>query len=215
MKIKTVVLDFDGTIADTRECIMETVRQTLQRLGVAVPDDSAIQEVIGLPLRDTFAKAAKIDDEALIGEAVTVYRELFEDICRRTVCLFPNVRTTLQRLYEDGCTLAIASSRGKESLVSLLELLDIEQFMSCVYGEEDVVNKKPAPDMVTRILGDTQTELHEALVVGDTRYDILMGQGAGCSTCGVTYGNHSAEVLLQQGADYIINDFAQLLEIVH
>ncbi len=214
MKIKTIVLDFDGTIADTRECILETVRQTLQKLGVAVPDDSAIQDVIGLPLRDTFAKAAKIDDEELIEKAVTVYRELFEGICRRTVFLFPNVRTTLQRLYEDGFILTIASSRGRESLVSLLKLLDIEQFMSCVYGEEDVVNKKPAPDVVTRILCDTQSETHEALVVGDTRYDILMGQAAGCSTCGVTYGNHSAEVLQQQRADYVIDDFAQLLEIV-
>ncbi len=214
MNIKTLILDFDGTIADTRQCIIETVRQTLLKIGVPQPSDFAIQEVIGLPLRDTFIKAVGITDETMICQAVTTYRELFDDICRQTVRLFPNVTETLQSLSNGGVTIAIASSRGKESLTDMLSWLGITPYITHVLGEQDVANKKPAPDMALHILSLTHTEAEEALVVGDTRYDILMGQNAGCRTCGVSYGNHTAEALQQQGADYIIDDFAQLLQIL-
>ncbi len=140
--------------------------------------------------------------------------ELFDDICRQTVRLFPNVAETLQSLSNGGVTIAIASSRGKESLTDMLSWLSITPYITHVLGEQDVANKKPAPDMALHILSLTHTEAEEALVVGDTRYDILMGQNAGCRTCGVSYGNHTAEALQQQGADYIIDDFAQLLQIL-
>ncbi len=214
MNIKTLILDFDGTIADTRQCIIETVRQTLLRIGAPQASDSAIQEVIGLPLHDTFAKAAGITDEAIITQAVTTYRELFDDICRKTVRLFPNVAETLQSLHNGGVTITIASSRGKKSLSDLLDWLGIAPYITHVLGEQDVANKKPAPDMALHLLSLTHTEADHALVVGDTRYDIMMGQDAGCRTCGVSYGNHTAEALQQQGADYIIDDFAQLADII-
>ena len=53
----------------------------------------------------------------------------------------------------------------------------------------------------------------EALVVGDASYDILMGRNAGCRTCGVTYGNQSAANLRAAGADWLIDDFTDLLQL--
>ncbi len=213
MEIKTIILDFDGTIADTRQCIIETIRQTLHTMHLPMPEDSAIQALIGLPLRDTFVRAARISDEALITQAVNLYRELFDGICQTTVRLFPHVAETLQMLHAEGVTLTIASSRGKESLEKLLHQLNIAPYITCLFGEEDVQNKKPAPDMALHILAQTGTDRKNALVVGDTQYDILMGQSAGCHTCGVSYGNHTAEMLRAQEADFIIDDFAQLIPL--
>ncbi len=213
MKIKAVVLDFDGTVADTRQSIIATVKQTLNKLQLPIPDDSDIQTVIGLPLRDTFVKAAKISDEALISQAITLYRELYNDICPTTVKLFPHVAETLKTLHDNGIILSIASNKGKQSLAQLLELLKISQYITCVLGEQDVLNKKPAPDMVLQILEQINIKAEDTLVVGDTQYDILMGQNAGCPTCGVSYGNHTREMLQEQGANYLIDDFSQLTDI--
>ena len=214
MAFRTIILDFDGTVADTRQSITETVIKTLQTLGVNAPDKSAIQDVIGLPLRDTFVKAAGITDECLIAQAVKIYRELYSDICQKTIKLFPDVSETLERLYNNGVIIAIASSKGRNALVELLGFLNISHYITCVLGEQDVKNKKPAPDMIIQILTQTNTDVNNALVVGDTCYDILMGQNAGCCTCGVSYGNHSVEQLQTQGANYIIDNFSQLLEIM-
>lgn len=214
MAYRTIILDFDGTIADTRQSIIETVAETLQVLGVNPPEDSFIQELIGLPLRDTFARAAGITDEDLLARAVVMYRGLYGDICHKTIRLFPHVSETLEGLHDKGVILAIASSKGRNALMELLEFLAISPYITCVLGEQDAKNKKPAPDMVLQILAQTNTAQNNALVVGDTSYDILMGQNAGCRTCGVSYGNHSTEQLQAQGADYIIDDFSRLLEIV-
>ena len=68
--------------------------------------------------------------------------------------------------------------------------------------------------MALRALSLTGTRPEEALVVGDTTFDIEMGRSAGCKTCGVTFGNHSRSQLQAAGADFLIDDFAQLREIV-
>ncbi len=175
MAFRTIILDFDGTVADTRQSIIETVMKTLQTLGINAPEKSAIQKFIGLPLRDTFVKAAGITDEGLIAQAIKIYRDLYSDICHKTIKLFPNVSETLETLHDNGIIIAIASSKGRNALVELLEFLNISNYITCVLGEQDVKNKKPAPDMVIQILAQTNTDVHSALVVGDTCYDILMG----------------------------------------
>lgn len=213
--MKTIILDFDGTIADTRQSILETVRRTLLALSLPPVNDLDVQNVIGLPLRETFIRVAHITDETMVEKAMATYREIFGDVSKHVVKLFPNVAETLHTLKEKGLILAIASSRGHESLETLMNMLGISSYISFILGEQDVVNKKPAPDMVLRILDQTGTVAKDALVVGDTIYDIQMGQGAGCLTCGVTYGNQTSEQLRKQGADYIIDDFAQIIEIVN
>ncbi len=213
--MKIVILDFDGTVADTRRSIIKTVQLTLEHLELSPANDSEIKHVIGLPLRDTFVKAAHIQDEELITRAIEVYREKYFSVCMNTVQLFPKVKETLQYLYENNYIIAIASSKGKEALSMLLNKLNILPYITTVVGEQDVIHKKPAPDMVKRILASVSISPQDALVVGDTIYDIEMGKSAFCHTCGVTYGNHSATQLRMANADFIINDFSDIITIIH
>lgn len=120
----------------------------------------------------------------------------------------------MQLLYEKGITITVASSKGKDALNKLLERLDIKPYITFVFGEQDVTHKKPAPDMALHILEATKSKPDETLVVSDTVYDIAMGQGAECLTCGVTFGNHSRMQLQQQKADYIIDDFKELSKLI-
>lgn len=96
----------------------------------------------------------------------------------------------------------------------LLETLGIATYISHICGEQDVANKKPAPDMALHILEKTSTKPMDAIVVGDTVFDIQMGKSAGCRTCAVTYGNHSEGKLITSHPDYMISDFMDLFKIV-
>lgn len=212
--MKTVILDFDGTIADTRECITETVSRTLDELGHPRVAATAITALIGLPLSETFIRLTGMNDATFIAKATDTYRRLFGGVSRQAVTLFPHVRETLRELHAGGLTLAIASSRDKRSLISLSETLGIASYIDMISGESDVVNKKPAPDMAVRILRLTGSDAADSMVVGDTWFDIDMGRGAGCVTCGVTYGNHTEEQLRSHGADFIISDFAELPAVI-
>ena len=70
---------------------------------------------------------------------------------------------------------------------------------------------KPDPEPVLMTLEKLNIDASETLVVGDMPVDILMGKGAGCTTCGVTYGNATREELVEAGADNIIDEFSALL----
>ena len=79
---------------------------------------------------------------------------------------------------------------------------------------DDVVEKKPAPEMANKLLELWGVTADKAMVVGDTIYDIEMGQRAGCKTCGVSYGNQTAEQLLTQKPDSVIDKMVDLLTLL-
>lgn len=212
--MRTIILDFDGTVADTSVAILATVKSTLEHFNLPTPDEQAIRQVIGLPLRDTFTKAANLTDESLIQACITYYRSGFNDVCKNTILLYPGVKETLAKLRHAGLLITIASSRGKDSLLTLLDTLDIKEYMDIIIGEQDVALTKPAPDMVNLILRQTDTIKEEALVVGDTVFDIMMGKSAGVKTCGVTYGNHTKERLLTSNPDYLVDNFSELTTLI-
>ena len=121
---------------------------------------------------------------------------------------------TLQRLSEKGYVLTIASSRSHRSLVEFIEKMNLQGVLTYVLGADDVTQAKPHPEPVLRTLEKFACPADEAFVVGDTAYDIEMGRRAGVRTCGVTYGNGTREELTRAGADYVMDDFGELLDIV-
>ncbi|MBR1889777.1 MAG: HAD family hydrolase [Alloprevotella sp.] len=211
---RTVILDFDGTLADTAASVVATFNATLKALSLPQLSETGVRQLIGLPLDETFRRATGSDDATLIEACCDTYRHLFDSIAEQQAGLFPHVRETLQHLHSKGLQLCVASSRSRASLLWLLDRLDIARYISLVLGEEDVPNKKPAPDMVLRILQQTGTPAQDALIVGDTTYDLQMGHSALCPVCGVTYGNHSREQLADEKPEYLIDSFASLCEIV-
>ena len=90
--MKTIILDFDCTIADTQNRIVQTVQTVLDELGMERANESDIKKRIGLPLKDTFLKAAHITEENILERAVKLYREKYNSIALNTVELFPNVK---------------------------------------------------------------------------------------------------------------------------
>lgn len=212
MNVKTIVLDFDGTIGDTCGLIVRTMQQTIARLELPRRTDRECASMIGLPLRQTFTELIPMSAE--MGERCErVYRELFaKNNVPGSVPMFPHVAATIKELHARGLTLTIASSRLRGSLVDFLEKMKLMPYISYIVSASDIENAKPAPDMVIDILEHVGGKAGETLVVGDTVFDVEMGRRAGALTCGVTYGNGTREDLA--GADFVIDDFGLLLDLV-
>ena len=212
--MKLIILDFDGTLADTRDLIVLTMQQTMQELGLEPRTDEQCASRIGLPLKEAFTTLIPMTDEMGTRCAET-YRRIFnENNAVYTVPAFPHVLETLQSLSEKGYVLTIASSRSHRSLVEFIENMNLQGVLAYVLGADDVTQAKPHPEPVLRTLEKFACPADEAFVVGDTAYDIEMGRRAGVRTCGVTYGNGTREELTRAGADYVMDDFGELLDIV-
>lgn len=212
--MKLIILDFDGTLADTRGLIVKTMQQTLDALGLEPRTDDQCAAMIGLPLKQAFTDLLPMTDE--MGEqCVETYRRIFNaNNALYVIPTFPNVIETLHQLHELGYILTIASSRSNRSLREFVNDMHLNEVIPYVLGAEDVVRAKPHPDSVLQTLETFNCKPEDALVVGDTWYDIEMGRRAGVRTCGVTYGNGSREELTHAGADCLVDNFGELMKIV-
>ena len=212
--MKLIILDFDGTLADTRGLIVKTMQQTLEALGLESRTDDQCAAMIGLPLKQAFTHLLPMTDE--MGErCVETYRRIFnENNALYVIPTFPHVIETLHQLHEQGYTLTIASSRSNRSLMEFVNDMHLNEIIPYVLGAEDVTRAKPHPEPVLKTLEDYGYKAEDALVVGDTWYDIEMGRQAGVRTCGVTYGNGTREELVDAGADFLIDDFGELVSIL-
>lgn len=210
-KIKNIIFDFDGTLADTLEVILETMRLLTKEFGLPELTDEECKSVIGIKLEE--APKALWGDKAMSEEEfVDVYRRIFYGIKdKMEIRCFPNVKETLQNLKNAGIKMAIASSRSRLSLDEYLERLGIRGYFDCIVGGDEVNEGKPSPETVNVILKKMHWNPEETMTVGDMGVDILMGKGANTKTCGVTYGNGTTKELSAAGADKIIDDFQNLL----
>ena len=213
MDIKLIILDFDGTLADTAGVIMKTMQGTIKELGLPARTDEQCASMIGLRLieiPEVLFPECTIDAEVY----AQTYRRLFHIFnTDDAVNLYPDVLETLLELKRQGYTLTIASSRSRASLMDYINNLHLTDVISYVLGADDVKEGKPFPEAVIRTLEKFGAKPEETIVVGDTVFDIQMGRNAGTRTCGVTYGNGSRESLNE--ADWIIDNFGRLLDIVN
>ena len=207
--LKAFLFDFDGTLADSAPGILKTMEHAFLRMGIPVPAPECMKATIGLPLKAALRQAGALSD-ADAERATILYRELFASCEAGLVTLFPGVAETLALLRSRGYRLAVVTSRDQRSLDLLLDRLCLADFFEDRITGTDGFPPKPAPDMLVELLRRMRLSADEAVVVGDTTFDILMGRGAGCRTIAVSYGNHTRSQLLAAGPTSVIDSFFQL-----
>ena len=210
--MKYIIFDFDGTIGDSQALIVKTLQDTMRKRGLEVKSDVECAATIGLRLDEAFVQLFEMSAEEGMACAET-YRVIFEENKQHLIVQpFPHVLETIHTLHRQGYQLAIASSRGSDSLFGYVKQMGIEDCISSIIAGDLVEHVKPAPDMVFKALEEMNGTVEEALVVGDMTYDVDMARNAGAKACAVTYGNATREEL--KNAEYIIDDFAELLDIL-
>ena len=208
---KIIILDFDGTLGDTASVIIKTMHETIREMGLPARTDEQCAAMIGLRLVE-IPPVLFPECDVDVDLYADTYRRLF-DVHNKdgAVNLYPNVIETLKALKARGLTLTIASSRGQASLSQFVKNLGLTDIITYILGAGDVENGKPHPEAIFKTLDKYGFTPDQAIMVGDTIFDIQMGINAGTRTCGVTYGNGSRESL--SPADWLIDDFSELLAL--
>lgn len=211
--LKAILFDFDGTIVNSAPGIVKTMEQTYLKMELPVPSEEAMIATIGLPLKQALGQLAGLDDPTAT-RATEIYRDLFPIYEVNYVTLFDDVHKTLEALKGKGIRMAVVTSRDFTSLDLICRHHDLWGYFETKVTGADGYKPKPAPDMVHALLKEMNLSKDEVLVVGDTTFDIDMGNSAGCKTVAVTYGNHPKERLLASNPNYIIDSFKDLSDIV-
>ena len=212
---KVVMLDFDGTTACTVPAIFYAAHKMLGLHGYKV-EKEVVYKNFGLALPFAFRcfSGDETIDDATIEQMIAEYNSIYKEEAEGLIELFDGVIETLDHLKTAGIKIVIASNNVQPVLRRLTANLGIAQYIDDIVAVEDVENVKPAPDIALEVLRRCNIKGEEALVVGDSTFDMDMGREAGCHLCGVTYGSHSPEMLREKGARYIIENFSELEKIV-
>ena len=209
------MLDFDGTTACTVHAIYHAAKRMLNEYGYEVEKD-VVYKNFGRALPYSFYCFAGVEsfDEATSKEMIARYGAIYQAEAEQLIELFDGVADTLDKLKKAGVKIVIASNNVHPVLERQLSNLGIRHYIDDIVAVEDVENVKPAPDIALEVLRRCNIKPEEAIVVGDSTYDMDMGREAGCDLCGVSYGGHTPEMLREKGAKYIMDNFSELVNIV-
>lgn len=206
MAIRAILYDNDGTLVDTHDLILSSMRHTTRlMLGRTLPDEQLMAGV-GTPLASQMVEFAD-GDEALANEMLRVYRTHNHAHHDAEVRTFPDVLDGLRTLREAGLAQGVVTAKMHPLAQRGLEIVGAWRYLDCLVGADDCPKSKPDPDPI--VLGAEMLGLspRECVYVGDSPYDIQAGNAAGCTTVAALWGMFPEQALVAEQPDFTCASF--------
>lgn len=211
-----LVLDYDGTLAESDAAVGHCLGAVLRARGLPVPDPDAVRANIGLSLPATFRHFAPGLDEAAVERCVAEYRSLYLVEGLPRMAPYPGVVETLPRLRAAGVRLAVVSNRGHEVLLECLRRDGLGGVVDLALGDAPGRPRKPDPGAYLAEVRPAFPEIppQRTLMVGDTAIDLAFARAAGLSCCLAAYGYGDPAALPVPGPEHVIAAFPDLAPLV-
>ena len=215
-----VVFDVDGTLVDSQDHILAAMSYAFGAQGLICPSKSDVLGFVGLSLPEALARLAPDHPAQTQSLLVEGYKAAFKNMREAGLPvahapLYPGALATLHALAAQPETLlGVATGKSRRGLDQLFLAHDLAGMFSTAQVADDHPSK-PHPSMLRQCLRDTGVEGHNAVIVGDTEFDMQMGVAAGFRTVGVAWGYHDTARLYAAGAERVIDDFADLMPALH
>ncbi len=207
-----LVFDFDGTLADTKQDIVDSVNRTLKELDLRTLDRQILYTFIGKGVNQLMARSLEGTGCDDLPRAIDAFMKHYEAHLMDQTDLFPNCRAILEHFAHKENT--ILSNKPTRFITQILDALDCRAPFSTIIGGDLMAEKKPDPGGLHRILEQHGVHPEETLMIGDSLVDIATGKRAGVKTCGVTYGHAGRESLETAQPDWIIDDLSELKQFI-
>ncbi|WP_313893003.1 pyrophosphatase PpaX [Psychrobacillus sp.] len=206
---KALLFDFDGTLLDTNELIIQSF---LHVLGGRFPGKYDRESVLPF-LGPTLYESMNSVDPTLTKELMEEYRAWNSQMHDQMAVPFDGVVETLHALKEQGYKLAIVSTKRKVMINRGLKLMGCEALFDTIVGLDDVQNPKPDPEPIELALEKVGVEKQDALMIGDNFHDIVGGQRAGVDTAAVAWSMKGEAFLATYKPTYVLRHISDLLAI--
>lgn len=212
-QIKLLVFDWDGTLADSAAHIVYCVQQAAASLNMTVPEANSIKKGIGLGLLEAIGAVVPVSTSEERNALVQKYREIYiaswENQPHHPEKLFEGTREVLAHLKENY-QLAIATGKSRKGLNRALKTYELLPFFIATRCADETASK-PSPKMLYELLEETKVHPSEALMIGDTEYDLCMAKEAKVPALAVSYGTRTKEQLLTYQPDGCIDNIQELI----
>ena len=197
---KTVLFDLDGTLTDSSEGIVNSVRYMLEKRGLVIPDEATLHSFIGPPLTETLSKLYDLTEKES-QEAIAIYREYYSEKGIKQLAVYPGIielLTELSTIYN----LAIATSKPEVFANQIIRETGLSKYISHIFGADLVGERSQKQAVIAYALKELENK--SAIMIGDREFDILGAKANHLKSIGVLYGFGDRKELVEAGADIIV-----------
>ena len=211
-RTRLAVFDCDGTLADGQAAISRSMERAFASCGLACPPRHEVLRIVGLSLPVAIRRLVPDAGEDAHGALVVAYKEAFfqaRTSGEHSEPLFDGIDALVRSLHGGGCTLGIATGKSDRGLKGLLAAHGLADFFATLQTA-DRHPSKPHPAMLEAALFAAGVAPGDAVMIGDTVFDMDMARAAGVRAIGVDWGYHTADELHAAGAERV---FASIREL--
>ncbi|MBY8985874.1 MAG: HAD hydrolase-like protein [Candidatus Lokiarchaeota archaeon] len=184
-----ISFDLDNTLINNRKGIVRSFNYALKKFNLPEVSKSVIEEMIGLPLNDMFAKFTELDPSKLSY----TFREYYVAKGIYQSKLLPGVKNKLKELREFGFQLGVITSKKQEIAIKIAEYLKIDGFFDYILGESDRVKSKLDPNL--KLILSEEYPGSNIIIIGDHPKDALLSKNLSTPFIGVLTGSHTENSL--------------------
>jgi phosphoglycolate phosphatase len=219
LRVKAVMIDLDGTLADTIPDLAAGTNMMLRELGRPVQDVERIRDFVGkgIPKLVERALAGSVEGAApadLMARALPIFERCYAEVNGRHSVLYPGVHEGLLAMRSMQLPLACVTNKSGRFTVPLLEQLGIARFFDQVIAGDTLPQKKPDPAQLFHACRSFSIAPREMLMIGDSLNDALAARAAGCPVFCVTYGYNEGQDVRELDVDAIVPSLIEAKRLI-
>lgn len=213
---RLVVFDCDGTLVDGQAAICQTMEAAFASTGLVAPERNMVRRMVGLSLPYALRELAPDASDEQRHAVVEAYKTGFRDLRLSGALrepLYDGIAGLIDELSDDGWQLAVATGKSDRGLHACLDTHGIRhRFVSLQTADRHP--SKPHPAMLEAALFEAAVQPGDAVMIGDTSFDMEMAVAAGVRAIGVAWGYHEAHELREAGAVAVAETAGELGELI-
>lgn len=213
MSIKAAIFDWDGTVVDSVEHITDCLQHASTTIGFPALTRETYRDIIGLGLVEALRRLYPEITPTQMSEMREAYSTRFMATSAAHQRIFPGMLDVLQNLHESGHHCAVATGKSRRGLNLALQASQLASWFH-VTRCADETRSKPDPAMLLEILEHLQLDPADAVMIGDTTYDLQMARTIGMPSIGVSWGVHNAQALAQHQPVAIVSNAQELQSLL-
>ncbi len=202
---KLYIFDLDGTLLDTRKDLTTAVNTMREAFGLSPLDIDTVIGMVGDGIVKLIERALKEINGVDLKEAKRVFDEAYSKILTDNTKPYDGVIEVLEKLKSKNKKLTVLTNKPRIYTLPIIERLNLHRYFDKILCADDLKNKKPDPEGINRLIDSLKVERFKAIMIGDSKNDVLSAKNAGIDSVFVKYGYRSIESVIDLNPDYVVD----------
>jgi phosphoglycolate phosphatase len=218
----TLLFDLDGTLVDSVPDLAFSVNQTLIELGLTPFDQDIIRGWVGNGANVLIQRAlsgsadiSKALDSTLLKQALEIFYQSYQRHNCIETCLYSDVLETLTELKNRGYRLVIITNKPERFISPIIDGLALNGLFELIIGGDTLNKRKPDPLPLEHACQQLSVDTNQCVMIGDSKNDILAAKAAKIQSIALTYGYNYGEDISKYQPEVVLDNFADLLQILN